>query len=307
MRVLAHIHTFNDADIIDRTIEEVRRQTRPVDGILVVDNASVDGTLEQPSLKYASVVRHEENLGTSGAVISGLRFALEHGYDWIWVFDADSAPEPDALEKLLALYAGWTARRQEETAFLACAHYNIEDGIRQPAGVFTPKGFARAGPEGAERYYLCHVNIWSGCLYRLAAVRRFGLPNPDYVLDWGEGEYGYRMMRAGFEGYVSLDAVLRHNVRGYMSFRPVELKLGPAKLNIRETKPIRCYYFCRNRVYFVLYELAEWRFKQIFFTAVSVGYLTVGFLLQPLARGRQILACLRGIWHGLTGNIAARY
>ena len=35
MRVLAHIHTFNDADIIDRTIEAVLRQTRPVDGILV--------------------------------------------------------------------------------------------------------------------------------------------------------------------------------------------------------------------------------------------------------------------------------
>jgi len=50
MRVLAHIHTFNDADIIDRTIESVQRQTRPVDGILVVDNASTDGTLDRPSL-----------------------------------------------------------------------------------------------------------------------------------------------------------------------------------------------------------------------------------------------------------------
>src|SRR5229473_6627927 len=34
VRVLAHIHTFNDADIIDRTIETLLRQTRPVDGIL---------------------------------------------------------------------------------------------------------------------------------------------------------------------------------------------------------------------------------------------------------------------------------
>src|SRR5690349_11937846 len=104
MRVLAHVHTFNDADIIDRTIEAVRRQTRPVDGILVVDNASTDATLEQPSVKYASVLRHAENLGTSGAVHSGFRFALEHHYDWIWLFDADSVPEADALQKLLELY-----------------------------------------------------------------------------------------------------------------------------------------------------------------------------------------------------------
>jgi glycosyltransferase involved in cell wall biosynthesis len=48
MRVLAHIHTFNDVDVIDRTIDAVRRQTRPVDGILIVDNASRDGTPISP-------------------------------------------------------------------------------------------------------------------------------------------------------------------------------------------------------------------------------------------------------------------
>ena len=39
MRVLAHIHTFNDADIIAATLAAVRHQTRPPDGILIVDNA----------------------------------------------------------------------------------------------------------------------------------------------------------------------------------------------------------------------------------------------------------------------------
>src|SRR5712691_6870878 len=100
MRVLAHIHTFNDADIIDRTIESVLKQTRPVGG-LVVDNASTDGTLDRTSLGNATVVGHQENLGTSGAIVTGMRFALERDYDWIWIFDVDSIPEPDALEKLL--------------------------------------------------------------------------------------------------------------------------------------------------------------------------------------------------------------
>src|SRR6476660_4982428 len=117
MRILAHIHTFNDADIIDRTIDAVLRQTRPVDGILVVDNASTDDTLERPSVKNVMVLREVENGGTSGAVHSGLQFALEHKYDWIWIFDADSIPESDALEKLLDLYAGLPWIMQGETAF----------------------------------------------------------------------------------------------------------------------------------------------------------------------------------------------
>src|SRR4051794_37239060 len=117
MRVLVHIHTLNDADVIDRAIKAIQRQTLPVDGIVIVDNASTDGTLERAALKHATVLRHPENRGTSGAVHSGFRFALEQDYDWIWVFDADSAPEPDALEKLLDLYAEFSPNLQGETAF----------------------------------------------------------------------------------------------------------------------------------------------------------------------------------------------
>ena len=89
MRVLAHIHTFNDADIIDRTIAAVTRRTRPDAEILVIDNGSSDDTLDRPSLRRATVLRHRKNLGTSGSVRTGFAYALDHGFDWIWIFDAD--------------------------------------------------------------------------------------------------------------------------------------------------------------------------------------------------------------------------
>jgi len=307
MRVLAHIHTLNDADIIDQTIEALLRQTRPVDGILVVDNGSTDGTLERPSLKHATVLRHPENGGTSGAVNSGLRFALEHDYDWTWVFDADSAPEPDALEKLLDLYASWPRNQQDETAFLCCLHANVQDGVPRHAGLFTPHGITAAQPESGARYYLCHFVIWSGCLYRMAAVRQIGLPNADYMLDWGEGEYGYRVMKAGYKGFTCQDAILHHNVRGSLSFTPIEIKLGPAKFTLYEFSPLRLYYQSRNMVYFLLYEFAQWRPLLLLRTIVGVTRQMVGFLLRPRNHGKHLRACIRGLWDGITGNIAARY
>jgi len=304
MRVLAHIHTFNDADIIDHTIEAVLRQTRPVDGILVVDNASTDGTIERPSFIFVSFVDHRENLGTSGAVYSGFRFALAQDYDWIWLFDADSTPEPDALAKLLHLYAGWPRNLQDKTAFLACLHHDVQDGVPRHGHVFSRHGFKRVMPHPEEWYYPIHVNIWSGCLYRLAAVRQIGLPNADYVLDWGEAEYGYRVMKAGYKGFIHQGAVLDHNIRGYTGFNPTKVKLEHFTFAIQEIAPIRCYYTCRNLLYFALYDATEERFRLL---CVGMFLMTLKYLMRPRKHGGQILACLRGLWHGVTGNISARY
>ena len=306
-RVLAHVHTLNDADIIDGTIEALLRQTRPLDGILIVDNGSTDGTLERPSLKHATVLRHPENTGTSGAVYTGFRFALEHDYDWIWVFDADSAPEPDALEKLLELYDGWPQSAQNETAFLACLHSNIQDSVPRHGGIFTRHGIDQASPQSGERYYLCHFTIWSGVLYRLAAVQQIGLPNPKYMLDWGEGEYGYRVMKAGYKGYTCQDAILHHNIRGSLSFTPVDVNFGPFKFTLYEFSPIRLYYQSRNMVYFLLYEFEQWRPLLLLHAILGVARQVVGFLLRPRNHRKHLLACIRGLWHGITGNIAARY
>ena len=307
MRILAHVHTFNDEDVIDQIVEALLRQTRALDGILVVDNASSDGTLERPSLKQTTVVRNEENLGTSGAVHRGMSFALEHGYDWVWLFDADSLPEPDALERLVELYAGFPAALQDETAFVACLHYNVGDGVPQYGCLFTASGHRPAKPLPQERHCRCHFTIWSGCLYKLAAVRKIGLPNPDYVLDWGEGEYGYRVMKAGFKGFIDRRAVLRHNVRGYSSIIPAAVKLGPATFDFYDYAPIRCYYSARNMLYFVIYDRSQRSFWLIFRRALSIAKMTANFLVRPWNHGKQIAACFRGIWHGLTGNIAARY
>jgi len=307
MRVLAHIHTLNDADIIDRTIEAMLQQTHPLDGIRIVDNGSTDGTLERPSLSHAMVVRNKENLGASGAIAGSMQFALDHGYDWIWVFDADSEPEPDALEKLLDLYAGFPPSLQEKVGFLATLHHNVQDGIPRHGGLFARHAFPLDNPGSEARYYPCHIVIWSGCLYRLAAVRQIGLPNPDYVIDWGEYEYAYRVMKAGYKAFIHQDARLRHNTHGHTSQIPVEVKVGPATLTFREAAPIRCYYTCRNSLYFSLYDAEEGRAGLLCTHALGVLHLTLNFLLRPRHHGAQIVACLRGIWHGVTGNIAARY
>ena len=106
MRILGHIHTFNDEEIIDRTVQALLDQTYPVDEIVLVDNASQDRTLARSFPKQVIIIRHSENQGTSGAVATGMEYALGKQYDWIYLLDADSLPRKDALQRLIEFYEG---------------------------------------------------------------------------------------------------------------------------------------------------------------------------------------------------------
>jgi glycosyltransferase involved in cell wall biosynthesis len=320
MRVLSHIVTFNAADIIDRVLNAVQHQTRPPDAILIIDNASTDGTLNRTFPEQVSVIRNAANLGSSGALGIGFSYALERGFDWMWILDHDSVPEPEALATLLDVYAGWPSSLQEETGFISCLALDQPEGQPRHGRLFTRYGRVVVTPAPEQRCYQCHITIWSGCLYRLAAVRRIGLPNPDYFVDRGELEYAYRVMKAGYKAFIHQDAVIRHNIRGEPV--PKRIQGGPITLNFFEAAPLRCYLICRNTLYFTIYDLTDEplaKFRELFRLRSRPGrgvlsgvvwqtaLFTLNFALRPRGHGAQIRACLRGIWHGLTGNIAARY
>jgi GT2 family glycosyltransferase len=324
MRVLAYIHNFNQADVIDGAIDAVLHQTRRPDGLLLVDNASTDGTLNRAFPEQVSVIRNATNLGSCGAIGVGLSHALERGFDWMWLLDADSVAEPEALARLLDLYASWPSTLQEETGLIACLPYDESIGRSLHGLLFTRYGRVVFTPAPEQRYYECHMtHVWSGSLYRLAAVRRIGLPNPDYFIDRGELEYAYRMKKAGYKAFIHQDAVIRHQVGGAAGVGPSKrLKVGPIAMTFYEAAPLRCYYTLRNTLYFTLYDSKEGRlakFRDLFRLSSRPGrsmmsgvvwqasLFTLNFALRPRTHGAHVRACLRGIWDGLTGNIAARY
>ena len=95
---------YNAAEMLPQQIEALLLQARPVQEIIVVDNASTDGTGAMLAERYpqVTVLRMEENLGAAGAWAAGLSYAaLNKKYDWVWTFDDDSVPPADSLARLL--------------------------------------------------------------------------------------------------------------------------------------------------------------------------------------------------------------
>lgn len=103
-RILAIVVTHNRLELLRGCIDALFKQTVTNFDILVVNNASTDGTREylnaqnSPRFKY---VNRTVNDGGAGGYHFGFSYALNNCYDYAWVMDDDTLPSFNALEELL--------------------------------------------------------------------------------------------------------------------------------------------------------------------------------------------------------------
>jgi GT2 family glycosyltransferase len=216
--VAAVVVTHNRLAKLQRCIRSAFQQTRKPTMVVVVDNASSDGT----SAWLASVLAEEaelplrllvltENMGGAGGFHAGIKFALQHGADYVWVMDDDSYPRPDVLDLLLQAY------EQHGEAFgafpgFACARVVCRDGV-SPSQLNTPtlsaqwdRPYTHAGQSLAAQS--CS---FVGCLFRAEDVRRVGLPLKEYFI-WLDDVEFTRRLAVGTYGLVVLGAVVVHDI-----------------------------------------------------------------------------------------------
>lgn len=307
MRILVHVHTLNDAAVIEQLLAALRRQTRPPDAIIIVDNGSNDATVDRAFPASIVVIRNSENLGTAGAVQIGLTYALEHEFDWTWVLDPDSVPEPDALANLLAFFEALPPSEQDCVCFLGCRLPSEGGGADHRPHLLTASGVERLLVDPEASHCECDCFIWSGSLFRMPAVAKIGLPAADYFIDLAELEYGYRARKLGFTSYIVCSSILHQDVGRPPGIITRIWRLGPLSFRLYEMSPLRCYYRIRNMLYFWLYDCRPTRPRWVFRSIVNAIFFPRTFAVRPLSHHRHLIACLRGFWDGVTMHMERRY
>ncbi|MBR6246909.1 MAG: polyprenol monophosphomannose synthase [Bacteroidales bacterium] len=104
---LVIIPTYNEKE----NIEKITRKVFSLEGgyhILVIDDGSPDGTasivknLQEEFPGRLFLLERSGKLGLGTAYLTGFKWALDKGYDYIFEMDADFSHDPDDLDRLYA-------------------------------------------------------------------------------------------------------------------------------------------------------------------------------------------------------------
>jgi rhamnopyranosyl-N-acetylglucosaminyl-diphospho-decaprenol beta-1,3/1,4-galactofuranosyltransferase len=211
-RIAAVVVTYNRLPLL-KPLVRLLVDTDGVDEVLVVDNASTDGTGEWLRAAQRGEDRLQArllttNTGGAGGFHEGLRWAVERGAELVWLMDDDGLPEPGCLPALLA--------HEGDLDFWGPVVVDEADPqrlvfpIRLPGGTRVVHAMAdvrRAARDGLIRGIVIPFN---GVLVTRALVERIGLPRAEFFI-WGDDhEYRLRAERAGARVATVVDAVVHH-------------------------------------------------------------------------------------------------
>ncbi len=217
-RVVAVVVTWNRLELLRESLAAVLGQSRAPDAVIVVDNASTDGTAEAvragfPAVRLAALAR---NTGGAGGFAYGLALALADAADLVWLMDDDTVPEPGALRALLD--ARSQAGRADPPVLLA-SRVIWTDGRAHPMNTPRPKPFATRSQRRRAAAAGC-VPIRSASFVSIlvdaAACRQRGLPQADYFLWNDDFEFTMRLLR-GQAGWLCPASVAMHKTRTFGS------------------------------------------------------------------------------------------
>jgi GT2 family glycosyltransferase/O-antigen/teichoic acid export membrane protein len=212
-RVAVVVVNMNGAAVLDRCLDALARQTVRPAQVIVVDNASTDGSADRLEGRHpgVQVIRLAANIGFAAA--NNLAVARAAACEWVALLNPDAFPEPAWLERLLVA----AAERPEFSFFgsrLLCA--DDPDTLDGTGDVLHVGGMAWRRDHGAEgrSARLEREEVFSPCaaaaLYRRDAWEDAGGLEEGFFCYFEDTDLSFRLRLAGHRCLYVPDAVVHH-------------------------------------------------------------------------------------------------
>jgi rhamnopyranosyl-N-acetylglucosaminyl-diphospho-decaprenol beta-1,3/1,4-galactofuranosyltransferase len=195
VRVAAVVVTYNRKQLLCECIDALLAQSSSVTRIVLIDNASTDGTAELLSEKgyfeseILDYTRMPVNTGGAGGFHEGVRRAYEQGYDWLWLMDDDVEPVPHALCTMLS-YSNVSECIQ------ACKVFKDgeSEGWESWASI-DESGRRTTSVEQNADYIVAETGCFEGMLINRRIVSEIGFPDRRFFIGGDDVAYGYLASR----------------------------------------------------------------------------------------------------------------
>lgn len=213
-KVAAVVVTFNRLEKLKTVLAAIEAQTTPPTWIVVVDNASTDGTGEylrtRESTLTLDVVSLATNTGGAGGFSTGMERGHELGADFVWIMDDDCYAAPTTLALLQSGFADAVAELGPDVPF-SCSVVKFIDGniceMNNPAPTWD---WGRLLVKGQNSVMVKSCSFVSVLIPRWA-LEKHGLPYSEYFIWFDDHEYTLRLTRT-CPGVQVLDSLVVHDM-----------------------------------------------------------------------------------------------
>ncbi|WP_109078721.1 glycosyltransferase family 2 protein [Aggregatibacter kilianii] len=291
--ICAVVVTYNRKVLLLRCLQALEKQSYSLEHIVVVDNASTDGTvdfLRQHGYlddSNVTLLNLTENQGGAGGFHAGIKFAYEQGYDYIWLMDDDGVPDNTCLKELVKFI--------KDDNYIGPLVLDIDHPLDLTFTLRLPKtNKVLSNLNDIKQFDQIIPDIvmpFNGILFSRNVVNKIGLPKKDYFI-WGDDmEYTWRASKFDINIYTVISAKF---------FHPREKTLGTPmffnmlKFNDTDSK-IKLYCMCRNNIR----NLIEYKGRLI---ALFFCFKVFWFYLFTKFNLSKLKIAIKGIIAGIKSN-----
>lgn len=213
---------YNGKQYNDKCIESVLNSTISEQiRIIVVDNASTDGSLKELREKWGKneqvqIIPLEENLGFSAANNEGVRQSIKQGIEYFLLLNNDTEVEPNTIGRMVESQKRTGAIvvpkifYADSPEIVWCAGGEFSPVIRKP----QQTGLNR--PDNPKLRVNRYCGFANGCCLLLTKeiIEKVGFFDERFFLYYEDTEYSLRTKERGVPIWYCADAVVYHKVNG---------------------------------------------------------------------------------------------
>ena len=180
--------------------------------LVVVDNGSTDNSVAQIRAAFPDVLvlKSGTNLGFAGGNNLGIRNALTHGADYVWLLNNDTKPDPHALSALVAkALTDTTIGAVASICYYADSPSTVQAWAGARVNLWTGSACLSIKPRPDEWF---HALNGTSLLISRAAIENIGLLDERFFLYWEDTEFCLRLRQHGWRLAAAADSRVLHKV-----------------------------------------------------------------------------------------------